>query len=616
LLSAIVRADGDALVMHVGERPYVVVGTQTINISTNGLSLDQMIGMLSQLVPAESQGQLDEFGAVECRIPYPGNDDRFSVVAARGGDDVWIEIRRRRAQPAGHAPAAEPPPVAVAAPVVAEPVSEPVPEPIQQPAPAPMPEPVAHAAPEPVLHPEPIVPIPEAPAAVPEPVAIVEPIAVPEPQVIPEAVPETVPETIPETVVEPAAAIAEPEPEPAPVVQSVPEPVVDAPLTRTVRIEVPPRAPAAASRPSSSTTDIDRLLRAAASRGASQLFLTSESRPWLRIEGDLRQLDSEPLWSRADVERTILEIVPESAQESVGSGEATEWIADFDEVGRIRCSTFVDHRGPGLLLRMIATRAATAEQLGLSREVQALATEAQGLVLVAGSRSSGRSTLISALIDLANRQRAEYVITLERQIRFIHDNKSALVSQREIRGGAEESVTAVRAALRESPDVLVVDDVVSSDMVPLLLSAASDGVLVVVSMTAQSTSDAIVRFIDLAPAETRKGVQSQLAESFRGAVAQLLLKKPSGGFTAVRELMLATAPVAHAIAEGQMSQLPLVFENGRQDGMVSFTEPLVELVRAGTIDVRDAYRKTPERDRLVERLKHHGIDTSAVERLS
>src|SRR4029079_13102721 len=182
-------------------------------------------------------------------------------------------------------------------------------------------------------------------------------------------------------------------------------------------------------------------------------------------------------------------IAPESGHESIGKGEATEWISEFVDVGRIRCTTFVDHRGPGVVLRMIATRAATAEQLGLSREVQALATEPQGLVLVAGPRSSGKSTLISALVDLVNKQRAEFIITLERQIRLVHDNKAALVSQREIRGGAEESVAAARAALRESPDVLVVDDLVSSQMVPLLLTAASEGLLIFVSITAPSTAD-------------------------------------------------------------------------------------------------------------------------------
>lgn len=742
LLSAIVRADGDALVMHVGERPYVVVGTQTINISTHGLNLDAMTGMLAQLLPAEAQTQLAEYGAVEHRIPQD-NGDRFTVVAARDADDIWIEIRRRRAQPAVAEVIAAPPPaapvveMAMAPPVEApiahveppvvyvepavmhvepmvvvnaqlEPVviaaqdptpAESIPEPEAQPEPVMMP--VAEPEPEPepvileVVEPEPelepvmmqVIEEPE-PAAAPdlfqELEAYAEAAAEPEPQIIPEPEPQIIPEPEPilaeappepvfepiaEPIVEPvaepfieliepdaapiAASIEEPEPlpiaasieepqpmpiaasieapeliplepaaqerqpieQPAPIAASIelPEamkPGVVLPMTRTVRIEVPPRTSTRAA------SGIDRLLRVASARGASALFLTSESRPWIRIEGDLRYLDSEPALTRADVESAILEIAPESGHESIGKGEATEWIAEFADVGRIRCTTFSDHRGPGMLLRMIATRAATAEQLGLAREVQALATEPQGLVLVAGPRASGKSTLISALVDLVNRQRAEFVITLERQIRLVHDNKSALVSQREIRGGAEDSVTAARAALRESPDVLVVDDLVSQHMVPLLLTAASEGLLVFVSITAPSTADAVQRFVELAPPEMRKAVQAAMAESFRGAVAQVLLKKAGGGLIAAREVLLATAPVTRVINEGQLGQLPLALESGRKHGMVSFTDALADSVRSGTVDLREAFRKAPDRNRLLEALKRDGIDTSVVERLA
>ena len=388
-------------------------------------------------------------------------------------------------------------------------------------------------------------------------------------------------------------------------------PGVVLPLTRTVRIEVPPRTV-----PVRAASAVDRLLRIAAARGATALFLTSESRPWMRLEGDLRYLDSETPLSRADVESAILEIAPESGQESIGRGEAAEWIAEFENVGRVRCTTFTDHRGPGVLLRMIATKAATAEQLGLAHEVQALATESQGLVLVAGPRASGKSTLLSALVDLVNRQRAEYVITLERQIRLVHDNKQALVSQREIRGGADESVAAVRAALRENPDVLVVDDLVSPAMVPLLLTAASDGLLIFVSITAPSTADAVARFVELAPPEMRKAVQNAMAESFRGAVGQVLLKKAAGGLLAAREVLLESGPVARVISEGQFGQLPLALESGRKHGMVSFNDVLVDFVRAGTVDVREAFRKAHDRERLLESLKQSGIDTSAVERLA
>ena len=387
-------------------------------------------------------------------------------------------------------------------------------------------------------------------------------------------------------------------------------PSVVLPMTRTVRIEVPPRGGTAR------TTDIERLLRIAAARGASGLFLTSESRPYIRVDGDIRQLENEPLLSRTDVEAAIVEIAPEKGREQIGKGEVAEWLKEYPELGRIRCTTFSDHRGPGLLLRMIATRAATAEQLGLSREVQALATESQGLVLVAGPRASGKSTLMSALVDLVNRQRAEFVITLERQIRLVHDNKSALVSQREIRGGADEALAAARSALREGPDVLVIDDLISPLMVPLLLTAAEEGLLVFVSLASPSTSDAVQRFIELAAPEMRTAVQSAMAESFRGAVAQVLLKKTGGGLVAAREVLLATALVTRVIGEGQMAQLPHALESGRKHGMAGFSETLVDYVRSGTVDVREAFRKAPDRERLLAGLKREQIDTSLVERLA
>ena len=381
-------------------------------------------------------------------------------------------------------------------------------------------------------------------------------------------------------------------------------------MTRPARLDVPPRT--AASR----SSDIERLLRTAAARGASALFLTSDSRPHMRVDGDIRQLENEAALTRSDVEAAIIEIAPETGHESPAMREATEWLKEYSELGRIRCTTFTDHRGPGLMLRMIATRAATAEQLGLSREVQALATEPQGLVLVAGPRASGKSTLMSALVDLVNRQRAEFVITLERQIRLVHDNKAALVSQREIRGGADEALAAARSALREGPDVLVVDDLISPHMVPLILTAAAEGLLVFVSIAAPSTSDAVQRFVELAAPEMRTAVQSAMAESFRGAVAQVLLKKAGGGLVAAREVLLATAPVARVIGEGQLTQLPHVLESGRKLGMVSFSETLIDYVRSGSVDVREAFRKSPDRDRLMAGLKREGIDTSLVERLA
>lgn len=532
LLSALVRADGEALVLHIGERPYVVVGTQTTNISAHALNVDAMTSLLSQLLPADVQTQLEESGAAQHVLEFPGAD-RFIVVAAKGGDEIWIEIRRRPAAPAP-APAAPHADNVISTFLLA---SEPG---------------GGFRASEPVES--------DAPAAV-----------------------------------DSSAA-----PEPSAVV---------VPMTRTVRIEVPPRAAVRTA------TDIERLLRVAAARGASALYIPSESRPWMRVDGDVRPLDSEASFAKADVERAILEIAPQDDAESIVR-DGMEWVAEFEGIGGVRCTTFIDHRGPGILLRLIAMRAATAEQLGLSGEVQALATEPQGIVLVAGPRGGGKSTLMSALVDLANRQRAQFIVTLERQIRLLHDHKSALVIQREIRGGADEALSAARSALRATPDVLVIDDLLSPQMVPLLLTAASEGLLVFMSITAPSAADAVERFVEHAPPEARKDTLAAMAESFRGAVAQVLLKKTGGGLVAAREVLLATPPVIRVIADDQLGQLPLALESGRKHGMVSFTDTLVEYVRSGTVDAREAFRKAPDRDRLVEHLKREGVDTSIVEKLA
>ena len=696
-----VRANGDALVMHVGERPYVVVGAGTLDLSSQILNLGAMTGMLQQLLPTAAQDSLEEFGAVEHRL-QAHDGDTFTVVAARGGDDIWIEIRRRRqaaavvaAVAAPPAPlAADPPPSpiivesvapqvvveAVAAaevvPVIeAPPVEEPVVVemaavvdelpvldelPVVDELPALNELPVLNELPaldesvlvvdEAAVLAEEAALVAEMPDAVVfdwpvvdqvEPLVEDEPIVIDEPVLIDEARSVEVLEDLlwPQAghappveevplemsavlespavaeapvafealvAVEPAAAINAPAAFQAPATQEL-APVLQ--ITRTVRFEVPPRSTAARG------SGVERLLRLAAARTASALFVTSDCRPSIRVEGDIRPLEGEAAMSRADVEAAVMEIVPEAEQDAAGRGESTEWITDFADLGRVRCITFTDHRGPGVVFRMIETRAATAEQLGLSREVQALATEPQGLVLVAGLPGNGKSTLVSALVDLVNRQRAEYVVTLERQIRLVHDNRTAIVSQREIRGGVDEALSAARAALREDPDVLVVDDLASTHMVPLLLQAASEG-LVFVSITAPSTIEAVERFVELAPADARAGVQAAMAETFRGAVAQVLLKKSGGGRVAAREVLLATAAVTRVISDGSSGQLQAALEGGRKHGMVPLADALVGLVHSGVVDVREAFRKSPDRDRLLAGLKREGIDTSIVERLA
>jgi twitching motility protein PilT len=553
LLTAIVEADGDALVMHVGEQPYVVAASGPVELSSRPLTLDAVTGMLAQLLPAESRRTLDELGAVEHDLPLSASADgeRFTVVAARGGDDIWIEIRRHRVVSGEASPEAPEQPGNVEASREAPDKAGPS---------SPAAEEVAAAVAEAPA------PAPRAPAA------------------------------------EPAAPIR---------LQETSQAVV-LPLARSpLRMETPPR-PAAPPR----IAGVDRLLRLAAARGATTLHLMSDSRPSIRAEGEIAPLDGEPVLTAADVESLLLDLAPEQNRDALRSGEGAEWVVEVPEVGRFRCQGFRDQRGPGGTFRLIAARPASADHLGLSKEIQALCAESSGLVLVAGPRSSGKSTLISALVDLVNRTRADYVITVESQITCTHENRGCLVSQREVRGGSDEIATAVRAAIRENPDVLVVEDLRSPAIVELALEATARGHLVIGAIPAQTAMAAIGRILRGFPPDKRERVQGMLAEGLRGAVSQVLVRKAGGGRVAARELILNTPAIASLIAEGRLSQLPLAVDSGRKHGMVPLNDALAGFVQSGVVDVKDAYRQAFERQAFLAVLRREGVDTSFTERLA
>lgn len=588
LLTAIVRANGDALVLHAGERPYVVAPTGQLELASRALTLDAVKGMLNELLTDEARQSLDEIGAVQLDLGSRGftSSQRFSVTAARGGDDIWIEIRRHRVPE----PVAEP----VAAPAIPEP-APPAPEPIAA-------EPIVEAAElEPASEPEPEPAVSIHPSA-----PVIEQIE----EIAQEAydigtaadVHEISTDNVPATLDDDRSTLDD-----APL-----RPAVVLPLSRhQVRGDQSARVT-----PSLHAAGIERLLRIAAARGASTLYLTSQARPAIRVDGEISAIEGENTLSEAEVEALILDMIPERNREALRSQAGTEWMCDVPDVGRIRCVTFRDHRGAGGIFRMIPARAISAEQLGLSREIQGLCAEADGLVLVAGGRSSGKSTLISAFVDLINRTRSDHVITIENQIKFVHENRGSLVSQREVRGDRNDLVAAARAALRENPDVLVVEDFGSPEMVTLALEAAQSGHLVIGALTAHTATDAVDRIIDQTPPERRAKVQLGLAEHLRGIVTQVLLRKAGGGRVAAREVLLNTSAVANLIAEGKTSQLPMAIDSGRKHGMVALNDALVAFVQGGIVDSREAYRQAADQQGFLALLKRQGIDTSFVERLA
>ena len=361
---------------------------------------------------------------------------------------------------------------------------------------------------------------------------------------------------------------------------------------------------------------LERLLRVSSARGASTLYLSSGSRPSVRVDGELQMLDGEPVHAARDVESLLLTLMPARSHEALRTGAATEWISQLEGVGRVRCMSFRDQRGPGGVFRLMPTRSVSADEVGLPKQMQALAVEPQGLVLIAGTRSSGKRTTMAAFVDLMNRTRRDHIITIEREINIQHDRGNSFISQREVRGNDEDMLSAMRAALREDPDVLVVEELRTGALMNVALEAAAAGRLVVGGFTAHTATGAIDRIIDLYSPDEHRQVQMALAHAMRGVIAQVLLRKVGGGRLPAREVLLNTPAVSSAIAEGKTSQLPMAIEGGRGHGMMPLNDALVGLVRNGSVEVGDAYRHSPDRPGFLAALNRQGIDTSFVEHLA
>jgi twitching motility protein PilT len=733
--------------MHVGEKPYVVTATGHAELAAKALTIPAMTAMLDQLLPADSRHALDELGAVEFHLPTQTDSApelSYSVVAARGGDDIWIELRRRKAEPAPVVPVvkAEPAPaipVAKAEPPPAIPVAKAEPDTftietsgpgLATLQPEPKAEPLAVADPEPVYSLEPVGETELAPAfpesedlvtddeshflLIPDAASAFEPTGHDDAAVAPEDItrvasdieagaalstrdsdpaPGTIDDesdviTLHESTTSdiedwinsvvavderPAPIVKQPAEEPtepavaaglkeslaegpaplAPTPQEIEalepnpragdeEPVVlfagagipadeitpaeepnAAAVPEPAALPVPPQRAAIVAMPArgpvrpegAGTASVPRgeglphLLQVAAAHGASVLYVAVQAKPSLRVDGEIRVLEQETPLGEALLEEGLRTILPKPC---VGEGEVET--CDVPGVGRVQCLRFRDHRGLGAMFKMLPARAISSEQMGLGAPIQSLCTETEGLVLVAGGRGAGKSTLVAALVDQINRTRRDHVITVEQQIQYVHENRQSFVSQREARDD-ETFVDAVRAALREGPDVLVIDQVASSEAATFALNAAAGGHLVIASITASTTPGALSRFMEFF-GEDRTDARLTVSEHLRGVIAQSLLRKTGGGRAAAREVLVNVPSVAALVAGGEFEQLGSVLNGGRRVGMVPLNDALLSLVQSGALDVREAYRKSPDQQEFVGQLNRVGVDTTFAERLA
>jgi twitching motility protein PilT len=290
----------------------------------------------------------------------------------------------------------------------------------------------------------------------------------------------------------------------------------------------------------------------------------------------------------------------------------TDWAHEIEGVARFRANGARDRRGPMAVFRTIPSKVPNADELGISREVQNLAYLTKGLVLVTGPTGSGKSTTLAALVDLVNRARHDHIITIEDPIEFVHPSKSCLVTQRQVGLHTRSFKHALRAALREDPDIVLVGEMRDLETVSIAIETAETGHLVFGTLHTTTAPSTIDRIIDQFPPDRQAQVRVMLSESLRGVIAQVLCKKVGGGRVAAREILLSIPAVSNLIREGKTFQIPSIMQTNRKAGMVTLNDALLDLVDAGTVEPKEAYMKATDKTALLTALKNRRHDVSFV----
>ncbi len=358
------------------------------------------------------------------------------------------------------------------------------------------------------------------------------------------------------------------------------------------------------------TAEMDALFRQMIDIKASDLHLSSGSVPMVRHDGDMKPMPGRAQLTPAEVERILWPIAPERNREEFRRRNDTDFAYEIEGLARFRCNFFMDRKGMGAVFRVIPTRIMTAEEMGLSKEILELCNLSKGLVLVTGPTGSGKSTTLTAMVDYINRNRTNHVITIEDPIEFVHENKKCLVNQRQVGEHTDSFKDALRAALREDPDIVLVGEMRDLETVSIALETAETGHLVFGTLHTSSAASTVDRIIDQFPTDRQEQIRVMLASSLKGVISQVLCKKIGGGRVPALEVMMGTAPIANLIREAKIFQIPSIMQTSRKQGMCMMNDSLVELVRRKVIEPREAYMKAVDKAGITGMLNALGYDPS------
>ena len=359
--------------------------------------------------------------------------------------------------------------------------------------------------------------------------------------------------------------------------------------------------------PSGGDHSINALFRALIKVGGSDLHLSTGERPMIRRDGDMARLDENaPRFKSDQIMELLRPILPPNNLAEFEREHDTDFAYEIEGLCRFRGNVFLDRRGVGCVFRIIPTEIVTADKLGLSASIQNLCYLSKGLVLVTGPTGSGKSTTLSALIDLINRSRHDHLITIEDPIEFVHQNKMCLINQRQVGPHTDSFKRALRAALREDPDVVMVGEMRDLETMAIAMETAETGHLVFGTLHTTTSYSTVDRLIDSFPSDRQAQIRVMLSESLKGVVSQTLCKKIGGGRVAAYEVLLVNSAISNIIREGKTFQIPSVMQTARKQGMVLLNDALYELVEKKKVDAREAYIKSVDKANFVSQLRAAG----------
>ena len=353
---------------------------------------------------------------------------------------------------------------------------------------------------------------------------------------------------------------------------------------------------------------IDRYFIMMVEKGASDLHLNSENTPMWRLNGDIEAIAEEEIITKAMAKNILYEIMSEENRNEYEHKYDTDFAYELKGFGRFRANIFKDRNGIGGVFRLIPEEILTAEQLNLPQSIIEMCMLTKGLVVVTGPTGSGKSTTLAAMVDYINRNRNEHIITIEDPIEFVHENKKCLINQREVKTHTSSFKSALRAALREDPDIVLVGELRDLETIEIAIETAETGHLVFGTLHTNTAASTVERIIQQFPEMKQAQIRQMLASSLKGVVAQNLLKKASGkGRVAALEILVGNQALSAQIRDGKTHQIQSTMQVGGKDGMVLLNDSLVKLVKDGVVTAQEALLKAVDKNDLKDKFMQNMI---------